>query len=156
MASDAIRTLTERRTAPSRGLSRRGMRPLWIGRLLSATFVITVGFAAMIGLNAEGTMAWVHTVLGPLGGPSSLLESKVATAEVVVRPGDTLWAIARQYGPANRDIREVIDWIRVHNQLGSRPIRPGEVLVVPTAESGRSAGSSLTDGPPGVRAAAAH
>lgn len=51
--------------------------------------------------------------------------------QVVVQPGDTLWAIAKQYGPPNEDTRSVIYRIKQANRLDGSLIRPGEVLLVP-------------------------
>lgn len=45
-------------------------------------------------------------------------------AEHVVESGDTLWGIARRYGTS-------VDAIRQANELGERPIRPGQRLTVP-------------------------
>ena len=50
---------------------------------------------------------------------------KESTAAHTVEPGDTLWEIARRYGTS-------IEAIQGANDLGERPIRPGQVLVVPS------------------------
>jgi nucleoid-associated protein YgaU len=47
----------------------------------------------------------------------------------VVRPGDTLWAIAaRSYGG---DTREAVWRLEQRNHLRSATIRPGQLLVLP-------------------------
>lgn len=47
----------------------------------------------------------------------------------VVKPGDTLWAIAlRQYGG---DPREAVWEIRDRNSLAGATVQPGQVLVLP-------------------------
>jgi LysM repeat protein len=47
----------------------------------------------------------------------------------VVKPGDTLWAIAlRQYGG---DPREAVWEIRDRNGLAGTTVQPGQVLVLP-------------------------
>ncbi len=51
-------------------------------------------------------------------------EAAVTVAEHVVEGGDTLWGIARRYGTS-------VDALRQANELGERPIRPGERLTVP-------------------------
>jgi LysM repeat protein len=48
---------------------------------------------------------------------------------VVVRPGDTLWAIAARTYPG--DIREGVWRIEQRNRLQSATIAPGQRLVVP-------------------------
>ena len=47
----------------------------------------------------------------------------------VVKPADTLWAIAlREYGG---DPREAVWEIRQRNRLGGTTVQPGQVLVLP-------------------------
>jgi len=58
-------------------------------------------------------------------------ESK-APARVVVESGDTLWGLAREYGPPNADLRRVVDDIRAANGLTGSTIRPGQVLLIGT------------------------
>jgi hypothetical protein len=63
-----------------------------------------------------------------LGGPSA----SPPPARVVVQSGDTLWTLAREYGPADQDIRAVIGDIRTLNRLDGSLIRPGQVLLIET------------------------
>lgn len=49
---------------------------------------------------------------------------------VIVKKGDTLWHIAKKYGPAQRDIRDVIDDIKKASNTKDT-IFPGDVLYVP-------------------------
>ena len=60
----------------------------------------------------------------PTDAASAGAEVAATTAEHVVEGGDTLWGIARRYGTS-------VDAIRQANELGERPIRPGERLTVP-------------------------
>lgn len=60
----------------------------------------------------------------PTDAASTGAEVAATTAEHVVEGGDTLWGIARRYGTS-------VDAIRQANELGERPIRPGERLTVP-------------------------
>lgn len=70
------------------------------------------------------------------GGDRSLFAGspdQLGYIEVTVASGDTLWSLARQYGPAKRDIRETVDRIRTINGLHDRAsLRPGERLTIPT------------------------
>jgi len=51
--------------------------------------------------------------------------------EVVVRPGDTLWSLARQYAPS-MDPREAVYIIRTANGgIDPGRIQPGDVLLIP-------------------------
>ncbi|MFO8059771.1 MAG: LysM peptidoglycan-binding domain-containing protein [Bacillota bacterium] len=51
--------------------------------------------------------------------------------EVTVRPGDTVWDIAREYGPSGTDIRRTVHNIAEINDLASFLIHPGQTLFVP-------------------------
>ncbi len=48
----------------------------------------------------------------------------------VVKPGDTLWAIARRAGAPGEDPRVLIDAIDRTNELGANLV-PGQSLVIP-------------------------
>lgn len=52
-------------------------------------------------------------------------------ATVMVRPGDTLWAIASTYSRPNTDIQAMIDRISEVNHLQSASLQPGQRLRVP-------------------------
>lgn len=67
------------------------------------------------------------------GSPDQLDYDQRGYVEVTVASGDTLWSLARRYGPETRDIRETIDRIRMINGLHDRAsLRPGERLTIPT------------------------
>jgi LysM repeat protein len=48
-----------------------------------------------------------------------------------VRAGDTLWGIAAEHGPDDRDPRDVIDAIRQLNGIEGSVIHPGQVIEIP-------------------------
>ncbi|ANF98851.1 hypothetical protein AR543_15275 [Paenibacillus bovis] len=50
---------------------------------------------------------------------------------VIVKSGDSLWAIASRYKSDETDIRDYVNEIRDHNQLVSTEIQSGDVLVIP-------------------------
>lgn len=52
-----------------------------------------------------------------------------------VKQGDTLWAIARKYCPADVDCREWIDEVQKLNDLNAH-IYPGQVLTILAAKEG--------------------
>ncbi|MGH9153252.1 MAG: LysM peptidoglycan-binding domain-containing protein, partial [Acidimicrobiales bacterium] len=52
----------------------------------------------------------------------------VAETSYVVRPGDTLWGIARAAQPSG-DVRPLVQWLA--RQRGGAPLRVGERLVLP-------------------------
>ena len=51
---------------------------------------------------------------------------------VVVRPGDTLWDLAEEHGPAGVDPRLTVYRIQKLNGLETATIFPGQVLRIPT------------------------
>ena len=79
-----------------------------------ATLVLSVGSVAQRGLVDRG------------GDPASA--AAVGRATYVVRPGDTLWAIAERLYPGH-DIPEVVDVMVSMN--GGATIQPGQTLDLP-------------------------
>ena len=53
------------------------------------------------------------------------------TAEVRIVSGDTLWDIAKEYGPRNQDIRKTVYDICVYNGIKAGEIYPGQVIYIP-------------------------
>jgi nucleoid-associated protein YgaU len=75
--------------------------------------------------------ALVLTVaLGPLGHAFQAGATPRHPRTVVVRPGDTLWAIATRTTP-DSDPRAVADAIASANGIDARGLVPGQRLVVP-------------------------
>jgi nucleoid-associated protein YgaU len=76
-------------------------------------------------LPASG-LAWVVPSGGAAAGPAH-----VALHRYVVRPGDTLWSIAR--GIQDGDPRALVDAIQAANRADPGALVPGEVLFIPAA-----------------------
>jgi len=57
--------------------------------------------------------------------------NEAPAAQVLVHQGDTLWDLARTYGPHGADPRRTVSRIRELNHLTDSLIRPGEVVLVP-------------------------
>ena len=66
---------------------------------------------------------------GALGGSEPLPEA--GSSLYRVRPGDTLWDLARREVGPEGDPRPLIADIRALNDLSSPALRPGQVLAVP-------------------------
>jgi hypothetical protein len=65
-------------------------------------------------------------------GPEAGEPDRRARAELyVVRPGDTVWEIARRLTGDEGDPRPVVDWIIVLNHLSNAEVLPGQELLVP-------------------------
>jgi len=58
-------------------------------------------------------------------------ESK-SYVQITVNPGDTLWQIAREYGPGNKDVREVIYDICKLNGISAETLKAGDMLLIPS------------------------
>jgi LysM domain. len=70
-------------------------------------------------------------------GAGQMVEATAGTGNgepvaVVVGGGDTLWGIAQDIAP-DQDPRSVVGQIRSLNDLGTRPIVPGQSILVPVA-----------------------
>ncbi|MDR2163702.1 MAG: LysM peptidoglycan-binding domain-containing protein [Clostridiales Family XIII bacterium] len=66
------------------------------------------------------------TVFG--GGVSGT--EKQEYRDITVRPGDTLWSIAREHRPEGTPIRRYVSEIKAANGLGSEVIYPGQTISV--------------------------
>jgi len=71
-------------------------------------------------------LAWVV----PTGGVAAR-PALVAQHRYVVRPGDTLWSIARRIHDG--DPRALVDAIQAANETDPGALVPGQVLLVPAA-----------------------
>jgi LysM repeat protein len=85
-------------------------------------------------------LAAVALVLGmagrALGGSTEVPAPELRSAPAssyVVRPGDTLWEIARARVGPEADPRPMVEVLRVANGLGTAPLQAGASLVVPPA-----------------------
>ncbi len=52
--------------------------------------------------------------------------------QVKVESGDTLWALAQEYGPADMDVRSVVFQICRLNGLSAGDLQPGQYITIPT------------------------
>ncbi|MGI6727787.1 MAG: cell division suppressor protein YneA [Anaerovoracaceae bacterium] len=50
---------------------------------------------------------------------------------VLIKNGDTLWGLAKIYGPNNLDTREVIYTICDINNISPNEIQPGQSILIP-------------------------
>ena len=75
--------------------------------------------------------------LGFLGGRATAASGAAATPAaariVVVRPGDTVWAIARRLVGPQADPRFMVEGLIQRNGLRDAVVRAGERLAVPDA-----------------------
>ena len=87
----------------------------------------------VVVLLALVTLTLVAFSLGRVGSqaaPRAVGSSSAHTASTVVRPGESLWAVAERVAPGH-DPRAVIDQIADLNNLSSSGLQAGQLLVVP-------------------------
>jgi hypothetical protein len=71
-------------------------------------------------------------LVGPVGhGLVAATPRHVPHVRYVVRPGDTLWSIALDRGPAGADPRAVVQAIERENGVGPSTLLPGRLLLIP-------------------------
>ena len=91
-------------------------------RFTAAAEVLMLG--VLLSLVVLGT-----STLGPRN--RSPLREAYRVERVVIRPGDTLWALAARYGPSKGDPRRFVHEVMELNGRMSAAISAGEVLLVP-------------------------
>ena len=80
---------------------------------------VPIGLAVALGIGVVGGRAGAGT------------ERPAAPLVHVVRPGETLWAIARGIVGAAGDPRPVVDRLIEANHLSGRVLDPGRRLILP-------------------------
>jgi len=138
MASELLRTFPERRRV---SVAMRTQRVLVARFLIGATVTVLACALLIAGYSAaERFGAGAFFAVGSAAGAEATIDAWESrgyrTIVVTVRPGDTLWSIARAVGPGGTDVRQVVDWIRDANGLENGLIRPGEHLFVPSGAPG--------------------
>lgn len=94
------------------------------GRMVSVAASVLMLGAVVIGAGQVADASAVRAQGSvPLGESTS----------IVVQSGQTLWGIAREVAP-DHDPRLIVSQIRDLNDLDTRPIVPGQALIVPTLD----------------------
>jgi nucleoid-associated protein YgaU len=81
-----------------------------------------------------GIVVATALLIGPVASASGHGSSRQAApsfGQYVVRPGDTLWGIARRAEPG-RDPRPLIQAIEAANDIGAGELVPGKALLIPS------------------------
>ena len=107
-------------TAPARQTTATVPTPVRLTRLGRAVLGLAAVLLGLAVAVTAATMAVRH------GRPVPALPAS-APAVVVVKPGDTLWEIARRFAP-QRDPRDVVAELRRLNALPSADVRAGQQL----------------------------
>jgi nucleoid-associated protein YgaU len=87
-------------------------------------------FRLIVALSITALLILAATSIAAGFDPDS--ENKLtAGQQIVVQTGDTLWNIAKAYGPANQDVRKTISDICELNETSADKLRPGQTLWIP-------------------------
>lgn len=87
-------------------------------------------------------LVWAITLVLVLGAVSTIISnvchsaaqnriSSMSMETVCVVPGDTLWTVAQSHEVSGASTQDVVEWLKVYNDLPSSTLRPGQRLVVP-------------------------
>jgi Tfp pilus assembly protein FimV len=123
--SPALRLLPAPTRMPLRVRPRISQAPVYRRRralALASLATVTVVIVLLVGA--------ISTRLAGGGHPSTAVgaPSRIASAEWVVQPGDTLWSIAAELAP-DVDPRATVD--RLVEANGNEPLQVGQRLVMP-------------------------
>ncbi|TCO79212.1 LysM peptidoglycan-binding domain-containing protein [Marinisporobacter balticus] len=55
----------------------------------------------------------------------------IKCVQIHIKYGDTIWALAKEFSPKNKDIRKTIYRISIINDLDTLDIYPGQVIKIP-------------------------
>ena len=99
-------------------------------------FLALIGFSATSGLmlhaNANQEATTVETNGNGFGVAEESEESGLAGASIVcVEPGDTLWKIAKTYGPDDVSVKAYVQRIMEANGMESASLQVGQVVRLP-------------------------
>lgn len=94
-------------------------------------------------LGAALSLALLLAAIAHSGVTAAPGAGATGSVVVVVRPGDTLWSIARRCDVPGRSVPEKVAAIRAANDLDTAAIRPGQTLVVPVVRDHRQVAQGL-------------
>ncbi len=112
-----------------------GRSPRQVARYRRRRMVVAMVLVAIAGVTTIGVRATLPILRSavpgahPVAPPGSA--GRAGAPWVVVRPGDTLWSIARRLAPGG-DVRAAVD--RLANVHGTGPLQVGERLPVAAAK----------------------
>jgi len=85
-------------------------------------------FTAFLTLMILLSIIMVNTLVGFNHAESM---TKTIYSEIQVEYGDTLWELARVYGPEDSDTRKLVHEICSINQIEADSLYPGQVILIP-------------------------
>lgn len=63
--------------------------------------------------------------------PDDAEASYITEQTVLVRTGDTLWEIAKENNPEQKNVRKWVDEIMEYNEMTNATVYPGEKIILP-------------------------
>lgn len=101
-------------------------------RAASTTPVRLTRRGRIVVLLALVTLLLLAFTLGRVGDSqaSTSVPEQPSYGQTTVRPGETLWSVARRVAPAH-DTRAVVSQLRTLNQLRDGAVQAGQQLLVP-------------------------
>ena len=87
-----------------------------------ARFTLFMTVAILIIISITGTV---------IGANNAESLTKPVYSEIVIQSGDTLWNLAKEFGPDGKDIREVVYEICRINDISADSIYPGQTILIP-------------------------
>ncbi len=85
-------------------------------------FCLTVTILLVILISAAGNL---------MGPNQALSLTKPVYTEIMIVNGDTLWELAKVYGPDDQDIRKVVHAICKINGISADSIQSGQKILIP-------------------------
>lgn len=85
-------------------------------------FTLFLSIMLLIIITAVGTA---------IGSYNAESLTKTSYFEIKIKTGDTLWNLAQEFGPDNKDTREIIYKICKLNDITPEEIYPGQTLLIP-------------------------
>ena len=112
---------------------RAAARPVRVPAVAATRLRITRRGRLALTLTAT-VLAAVAAEVGAGQATAGQEVGSVATADVMVVPGDTLWGIASEVAVPGQDVRDVIAEIVELNALPTSAVTAGQTLVVPVTD----------------------
>jgi len=85
-------------------------------------FTLFLTIAIIMTISAAGTV---------IGANQAESLTKPVYSEITIQAGDTLWELAKEFGPADQDVREVVYEICKINGISAEGIYPGQTILIP-------------------------
>jgi len=85
-------------------------------------FTVFLTMVLLFSIFVSGTL---------LGFNTTASMTKPIYAQVQVESGDTLWNLAKEFGPADIDTRKIVREICSLNGVDAYSLHPGQVILIP-------------------------